>query len=124
MLITRAIETAEAGTVTVRELFVKEARAFFIDGAIKNADRDFIDSELVGETLSLSMLAFMSDVTPETFDKLTLSEVADISKVARELNASFFRLTSRLFDLAKLGDGPSQASSSINSSEPLAALSA
>lgn len=117
MRITRTVDTTEAGVITVRELLVSEVRAFYYGDGLQKMDRDFVDAELIGEGLTLSILAHMSDLTVAKFDQLSQSELDEIAKTARELNAPFFRLTSRLFALVKLGDGLSQISNLPNTNE-------
>lgn len=97
----KAIQVGER-TVSVRELTLKEIRAWLADASDESsADAlDFVGMTVV-DGVTLEDLARMTDLTVADMDALTPSEVQRLADVCREVNPGFFRVAAPLHKIAR-----------------------
>lgn len=97
MRVIREIEVAGL-KVQVRELTVGEIRAWLKEAA--NSGGDLVDAALFDE-FSVPDLCHMTDLKAGDIDALLPSDIHKIAAVAREVNADFFAMRSRLVTLGR-----------------------
>lgn len=97
-------------TVTVREITLKEIRAWVKDVADSTDPREHVDINLFDRQFFVFDLYYLSDLTAEQADDLTPVELREISDAAKEINADFFAYRARLYGQA-LSVAPAQPQS-------------
>jgi hypothetical protein len=97
MRVIREIEVAGL-KIQVKELTVGEIRAWLKEASA--AGGDLVDAALF-EEFSVPDLCAMTDLKSADIDGLQPSEVRQVSAVAKEVNADFFAMRSRLVALGR-----------------------
>lgn len=92
----RRTETLKLGdtSVTLRELTVGEVRGMLLS----RPEQDTVDY-LLFDDITLGELMQMTDLSKETIDNLTQSELDTVRVKAKELNPHFFAMLNRIKEL-------------------------
>lgn len=92
----RRTETLKLGanSVTLRELTVGEVRGMLLS----RPEQDTVDY-LLFDDITLGELMQMTDLSKETIDNLTQSELDTVRVKAKELNPHFFAMMNRIKQL-------------------------
>lgn len=92
----RRTETLKLGdnSVTLRELTVGEVRGMLLS----RPEQDTVDY-LLFDDITLGELMQMTDLSKETIDNLTQSELDTVRVKAKELNPHFFAMMNRIKEL-------------------------
>lgn len=92
----RRTETLKLGdnSVTLRELTVGEVRGMLLS----RPEQDTVDY-LLFDDITLGELVQMTDLSKETIDNLTQSELDTVRVKAKELNPHFFAMMNRIKEL-------------------------
>lgn len=92
----RRTETLKVGdnSVTLRELTVGEVRGMLLS----RPEQDTVDY-LLFDDITLGELMQMTDLSKETIDNLTQSELDTVRVKAKELNPHFFAMLNRIKEL-------------------------
>lgn len=85
-------------SVTVREITLGEARSWV--KAMAATEAETIDL-LFFEDFSIPDLRLMTDLTAESIDSMSASQLREVYAAAKDLNADFFGFRARLLALAK-----------------------
>ncbi|MDK9690538.1 hypothetical protein [Azospira sp.] len=82
--------------IKVRELTVKEIRAWLADGMMKDLEKlSAVDLVLLGD-VSLPDLKIMTDITDEEIEEATPSQLESLRDFCKEVNKGFFVLRKTL----------------------------
>lgn len=92
----RRTDTVKLGdhSVTLRELTVGEVRGMLLS----RPEQDTVDY-LLFDDITLGELMQMTDLSKETIDNLTQSELDTVRVKAKELNPHFFAMLNRIKEL-------------------------
>lgn len=99
MRVIREIEVAGL-KIQVRELTLKEIRAWFKSVSSPENSNDLVDATLF-EEFSVSDLLVLTDLSMERIDGMTPTDVREVVAVAKEVNADFFAMRNRLVGLGR-----------------------
>ena len=99
MRVIREIEVAGL-KIQVRELTLKEIRAWFKSVSSPENGNDLVDATLF-EEFSVSDLLVLTDLSMERIDGMTPTDVREVVAVAKEVNADFFAMRNRLVGLGR-----------------------
>ena len=97
MRVVREIEIA-GRKVQVKELTVGEIRAWLKSSA--EGSLDVVDATLF-EDFGIDDLRHMTDLSADDIDAMTPAAIRELEKVAREVNADFFGMRSRLVAMGR-----------------------
>lgn len=88
--------------IMIRELNVRESREWLkgLEGR-KESDIDLISEGLVEEA-SLSEISMMTDIALEDMDEMLPSDLTEIARQCKAMNAHFFSLRNRLLTATQL----------------------
>lgn len=85
-----------ARDIKVRELTVKEIRAWLTDGMMKDLENLSAVDLVLLDDVSLSDLKTMTDITAEEIEEATPSQLEGLRDFCKEVNKGFFVLRKKL----------------------------
>ncbi|WP_416243473.1 hypothetical protein ACLSSQ_00440 [Azospira sp. APE16] len=82
--------------IKVRELTVKEIRAWLADGMMKDLEKLSAVDLVLLDDVTLPDLKFMADITDEEIEESAPSQLESLRDFCKKVNKSFFELRKKL----------------------------